>query len=412
MPTTGAEPAMSAGVPGHRHGFASAVSAAAGHSGDGKFQGRRADRPAPLDSCKLPSYATRGDEFPAAFLDRPVLKTRNWGASVNVCWPILCVSCNRASYWPTIRPGQAQGIASGPSGLQPEHPMVLLGIRAIVGRWIRSFPPFPQTFLRRITQGFSGMVTAPFSGVRKWTVCRPTTVWHHKRRDTSAGPRNWKPLPAPSPARDRAKLRKKMLLPGWLPCPGTTPIRRVYWNVLSGPRPGLQELGSGAYIWNRTARPCTRLFANAWRAKTVTGVRAASVRAGISSDMCRARMAVIYGGYNSLTDVMARNLPTLVLLRGMRDKEQERHMELLSGKLSFLRAVDAATATTESFLQVMEDVSQSQGGALNAGGGVDLDGAATTAHILARDIGDTSRGRRIKMAGKQPWSVGPKRFPG
>ena len=41
------------------------------------------------------------------------------------------------------------------------------------------------------------------------------------------------------------------------------------------------------------------------------------------------KTALIYGGYNSLTDVLAAGLPTVVLLRAMRDNEQQLHLELL-----------------------------------------------------------------------------------
>lgn len=42
------------------------------------------------------------------------------------------------------------------------------------------------------------------------------------------------------------------------------------------------------------------------------------------------RSAVIYGGYNSVMDVLALNLPSLVILREMQDNEQQIHLEKLS----------------------------------------------------------------------------------
>jgi len=38
---------------------------------------------------------------------------------------------------------------------------------------------------------------------------------------------------------------------------------------------------------------------------------------------------MIFGGYNSLTDVLAAGLPTVVLLRAMQDSEQQMHLHLL-----------------------------------------------------------------------------------
>ena len=46
--------------------------------------------------------------------------------------------------------------------------------------------------------------------------------------------------------------------------------------------------------------------------------------------LLKAKTAVIYGGYNSLTDVFYANIPAVVLLRGMQDEEQQAHMARLS----------------------------------------------------------------------------------
>ncbi len=46
-------------------------------------------------------------------------------------------------------------------------------------------------------------------------------------------------------------------------------------------------------------------------------------------DLANCRMAVIYGGYNSLTDVMFARTPALVLVRSMQDLEQPAHIRAL-----------------------------------------------------------------------------------
>lgn len=45
--------------------------------------------------------------------------------------------------------------------------------------------------------------------------------------------------------------------------------------------------------------------------------------------LLKAKTAVIYGGYNSLTDVFYANIPAVVLLREMQDEEQQAHMTRL-----------------------------------------------------------------------------------
>lgn len=46
--------------------------------------------------------------------------------------------------------------------------------------------------------------------------------------------------------------------------------------------------------------------------------------------LLRSRTALLYGGYNSLTDLLAAGTPAVVLQRRMRDNEQEEHLRLLS----------------------------------------------------------------------------------
>ena len=45
--------------------------------------------------------------------------------------------------------------------------------------------------------------------------------------------------------------------------------------------------------------------------------------------LLHSKTAMIYGGYNSLTDVLAAGLPAVVLLRAMQDSEQQMHLQLL-----------------------------------------------------------------------------------
>ena len=42
--------------------------------------------------------------------------------------------------------------------------------------------------------------------------------------------------------------------------------------------------------------------------------------------LANSRVAMVYGGYNSLTDIMAANLPAVVIIRSVNDKEQEEHV--------------------------------------------------------------------------------------
>jgi predicted glycosyltransferase len=46
--------------------------------------------------------------------------------------------------------------------------------------------------------------------------------------------------------------------------------------------------------------------------------------------LANSRAALIYGGYNSLTDIMAAKIPSVVIVRGMHDREQEEHVRKIS----------------------------------------------------------------------------------
>jgi len=46
--------------------------------------------------------------------------------------------------------------------------------------------------------------------------------------------------------------------------------------------------------------------------------------------LANSRAALIYGGYNSLTDIMAAKVPSVVIVRGMNDREQDEHVRKIS----------------------------------------------------------------------------------
>jgi len=47
------------------------------------------------------------------------------------------------------------------------------------------------------------------------------------------------------------------------------------------------------------------------------------------SALMRSKMAIIYGGYNSLVDVLSLSLPAVIILRDMKDNEQQIHLQKL-----------------------------------------------------------------------------------
>ncbi len=98
--------------------------------------------------------------------------------------------------------------------------------------------------------------------------------------------------------------------------------------------------------------------------------------------LAAARVALVYGGYNSLTDVLAAGVPAVVLSRGMRDGEQEAHVSRLAAATAYPppgrgRAHGAALA----------DILAERLACRAAPPPINLDGAADTARLIARRIG-------------------------
>ncbi|WP_432736052.1 hypothetical protein [Maridesulfovibrio sp. FT414] len=98
------------------------------------------------------------------------------------------------------------------------------------------------------------------------------------------------------------------------------------------------------------------------------------------SDLASARSALIYGGYNSLTDVMACSVPSVVLLRGMKDGEQEEHAAVLCRCSSSVLDVFPDSSVE------MDDIEGALRRCLECGRGpeqVNLNGAEGAARYLA-----------------------------
>ena len=73
-----------------------------------------------------------------------------------------------------------------------------------------------------------------------------------------------------------------------------------------------------------------------------------SVGAGYSESLFRSKTAVIYGGYNSIVDVLAARVPALVIERPMADDEQQIHLGLLRDRTGgLLTPIDEAATRKE-----------------------------------------------------------------
>ncbi len=98
--------------------------------------------------------------------------------------------------------------------------------------------------------------------------------------------------------------------------------------------------------------------------------------------LLNSRMAVIYGGYNSLIDVLATGRPAVVLVRPMQDEEQRLHLELLCARTGpALVPVAEEDISAGHLAALLADQLQRPARRDTA---INLDGAARAARELAR----------------------------
>lgn len=102
--------------------------------------------------------------------------------------------------------------------------------------------------------------------------------------------------------------------------------------------------------------------------------------------LLNSRSALVYGGYNSIMDVLYARIPALILLRGMQDNEQRIHLEKLmakgGGQLSILSESGANATDIRRIL--LENVQRRQ----PYSSFVNLGGAEKAAKVLYRFIAD------------------------
>ena len=100
--------------------------------------------------------------------------------------------------------------------------------------------------------------------------------------------------------------------------------------------------------------------------------------------LAESKTALIYGGYNSITDVLSLNIPAVVLLRSLQDKEQEQHLQRLTMKTGDLfRTLPERQASAETLEQLLRNQLTSTPPTT----GINLNGAESAARHLVRHVG-------------------------
>ena len=71
--------------------------------------------------------------------------------------------------------------------------------------------------------------------------------------------------------------------------------------------------------------------------------------------LANSRVAIIYGGYNSITDILAAGIPAVVIVRSMNDKEQEEHVQkIIKAKDSLIHAINETEIGWQMLYEALE----------------------------------------------------------
>jgi len=101
--------------------------------------------------------------------------------------------------------------------------------------------------------------------------------------------------------------------------------------------------------------------------------------------LANSRVALIYGGYNSLTDIMAAKVPSVVIVRGMNDREQEEHVRKISqSKPNLIYVLKESEANWKTLAQGLE---QQLNVEVEAESEIMLNGAEVSAGKIVESLG-------------------------
>jgi len=159
-----------------------------------------------------------------------------------------------------------------------------------------------------------------------------------------------------------------------------------FLNALAG---AIERIGPQLGKWHLyIGRPKDRLLVQDAEDgfRRLTHCRLFEPGAGYFNSLIQSRIAIIYGGYNSLTDLLYTGLSGLVVLRNMADLEQQEHLERLTRlfpeRLPAINEEDCCAAKLEKVLRrQLQSVRHDYGG-------IQLGGAETAARCIHRAISD------------------------
>ena len=331
--------------------------------------------PAPLDWLKLPAYATkiingksRGITGPSNFSDRELgtLRAEAIKQVVELYRPrvVLCDHSPRGKHRELL---PAQQIA--------KDTQWILGVRGVVGAVPQVFSEdaratFKRYFHKILWYGDETVLGhAGLDELSRCFGCLPVSCGYVSRLAELV---HWRKNDTPETKKYKGTISIPWQGEGTSAVVGN--LAAALKNI--GPDHGQWRLFLGMN-GDQPGQDLDQLFAD------LPHVQVEAPGSRYAEALAQSKTALIYGGYNSITDVLCLNIPAVVLLRAMQDEEQQLHLQLLARHTgNQFRILPEHEATAHALEQLL----RAQAAQRLPAPSIQLNGAETAAHALVQTI--------------------------
>jgi predicted glycosyltransferase len=327
--------------------------------------------PAPLDWIKLPSYATivengtsRGSRGKSNFEDNELghLRAQQIRQTVRTYRPRLVL----ADHTPQ---GKHKELLPALEDGEHEDTQWILGMRGVVGQVGQVRSPLAATTYQRFYSSLLWYGDSRVLGTRQLEEIQahlgstPLECGYASRmkewRHTSAAARN-------------------TAITGTISVPWFGEQTPVLLQRLHAGMRQTRNQGGQWHLYLDNTHPQSADFAALFAG--LPGCRVEAPGRRYMDSFLQSRCAIIYGGYNSLMDVLSLSMPAIVLLRGMQDQEQQYHLEKLLQAGGNMLTPLPENSTRQDLATALASLRSPR---READVAINLDGAAAAAHHLA-----------------------------
>lgn len=305
--------------------------------------------PAPLDWIKLPAYATRvvrgkstGAKGLSNFDDSEIGKLRSLSLAHLI--ELYRPRCVLVDHMPQ---GKHKELIPALTSAKACDTLWILGVRGIVGDvagvWSDlARKTFSRYYHRLLWYGDSSVLgTGAIEQLRDQFSTTPIETGYVSR---AAEIRHWRATAVSS----RNPLSGVVAIP-W--------IGEKTADALAQLADALDRLGESYGMWRifLPEKLSSNIEATVEKLQVLKHCEIKDPADGYLEALSNCRTAVIYGGYNSLTDLLFTGTPALVLLRAMQDREQQAHVRsLIQSRAAHLILREEDQMDSDDLVQVLE----------------------------------------------------------